>query len=199
MGGSRGGGGQGAGPPPLKSHKNLGFRSNTCLDPLKNNKATKPEFNVAPSSTRQLNAIQMALRWRADGGPLLLVFESSLPSSTKTTTKNNVVKVGPPLTKLSGSAHGTYGLPSGTTPIPCGGVWSTVACGTINEEESECDIGTVLTVLSVTVAQLASNASCQYHEIQPDEDTPSERYGKEGAGIWVTGTCIGIFNVCLGK
>ena len=92
-----------------------------------------------------------------------------------------------------------YGILSGTTPTTCAGVWTTVACGTSNEEESECDIGTVLTVLSVTVAQLASNASCQYHEIQPDVGIPSERYGKEETGIWVTGTCIGVFNVCLGK
>ena len=142
----------------------------------------------------------MALRWRADGGPLLLVFESSLPSSIKKTkTNSNVVKVGPPLTKLSGSAHGTYELLSGTTPIPCTGVWTTVACGTSDEEESECDIASIFTVLSITVAQLASNASCQYHGIQPDEDIPSERYGKYGASIWVTGTCIGLFNVCLGK
>ena len=49
------------------------------------------------------------------------------------------------------------------------------------------------------MAQLAPKATCQYHEKQPDEDTPSDRYGKQGTGIWVTGTCIGIFNVCLGK
>ena len=35
--------------------------------------------------------------------PLIVVFGSSLPSSKK--KKKNVVKVGPPLTKLSGSAH----------------------------------------------------------------------------------------------
>ena len=44
----------------------------------------------------------MAFRWRADDGPLIGVLGSSLPSSTK---KKNVVKVGSPLTKLSGSAH----------------------------------------------------------------------------------------------
>ena len=47
-GGSRGGGGQGVGTP-LKNHTNLGFLSNTGPDPLKNHKATKPEFNVGPS------------------------------------------------------------------------------------------------------------------------------------------------------
>ena len=103
MGGSRGGQGVRT-PPPLKNHKNLGFLSNTDPDPLKNHKATKPTFNIGLSSTRQRNAIQMAFRWRDDDGPLKVVFGSTLPSITKK-TKN--VKVGPPLTKLPGSAHGT--------------------------------------------------------------------------------------------
>ena len=42
----------------------------------------------------------MAFRWRADDGPLIVVL-----ASTKKRQKKNVVKVGPPLTKLSGSAH----------------------------------------------------------------------------------------------
>ena len=37
-----GGGGQGV-KTPLKNHKNIGFLSNTCPDPLKNHKATKPD------------------------------------------------------------------------------------------------------------------------------------------------------------
>ena len=44
---------------------------------------------------------EMAFRWRADDGPLKGVFGFSLPSSKK----KNVVKVGPPLTKFTGSAH----------------------------------------------------------------------------------------------
>ena len=44
----------------------------------------------------------MAFRWRADDGPIIVVFEASHPSSTK----YKVVKVGPPLTKFSGPAHG---------------------------------------------------------------------------------------------
>ena len=71
MRGSRGGGGwQGflTPPPPLKNYKNIGFLSNTGLDPLKNHKATKLAFNVGQSS---------AFRWRADNGPLLVVFGSS--------------------------------------------------------------------------------------------------------------------------
>ena len=43
--------------PPLKNHKNKGFLSNSGLDPMKNYKATKPAFNVGPSSARQQNAI----------------------------------------------------------------------------------------------------------------------------------------------
>ena len=46
----------------------------------------------------------MAFRWRADDGPLIVIFEFSHPSSTKNQQKKNVVKVGPPLTKFSGSA-----------------------------------------------------------------------------------------------
>ena len=49
-----GGGGQGS---PLINHKNIGFLSNTGPDPLKNHKATKPEFNVGPSLAHQRYAI----------------------------------------------------------------------------------------------------------------------------------------------
>ena len=59
------GGGRGSGPPPpaLKNHKNIVFLCNTCPDPLKNHKATKP-FNVGPSSARQGNAIGVSLTGR---------------------------------------------------------------------------------------------------------------------------------------
>ena len=57
MCGSRGGMGIRTPPPPFKNHKNIGFLSNTRPDPLKNHKATKPAFNIGPSSTRQRNAI----------------------------------------------------------------------------------------------------------------------------------------------
>ena len=49
MHGSRWGGGQ---AKTLKNHKKIGFSSNTGPDPLKNRKATKPVFNVGPSSAR---------------------------------------------------------------------------------------------------------------------------------------------------
>ena len=72
------GGSRGSGPPPLINHKHIGFPSNTAPDPLKNHKATKPEFNVGPSSTGQQNAILMAFCWRADDDQLLVLFGSSL-------------------------------------------------------------------------------------------------------------------------
>ena len=67
--------------PPLKitNRKAVRFLSNT----LENHKATKPVFNVWPSLAHQRNTISMAFRWRADDGPLKVVFGSSLPSSTK--------------------------------------------------------------------------------------------------------------------
>ena len=69
-------------PPPLKITK-IGFLSNSGPDHQKNHEATEPAFNVWPSSARQRNAILMAFRWRADGGPLILVFRSSHQSSTR--------------------------------------------------------------------------------------------------------------------
>ena len=58
-----GGGGGAGGPDPVKNHKNIGFSSNTCVDSLKNHKATKQAFNVGPSSARL-----MAFRMRTDDG-----------------------------------------------------------------------------------------------------------------------------------
>ena len=74
-----------SGPYPLKNQKkNIWFLSNIGPDPLKNHKATKPAFNVGPSSARQRNAISMAFRWWANDCPLTVVFESSVSSSTLT-------------------------------------------------------------------------------------------------------------------
>ena len=50
------GGDRGSGPP-LKVLKIIGLLSNTGQDPLKNHKATKPAFNVGPSSGHQRNAV----------------------------------------------------------------------------------------------------------------------------------------------
>ena len=75
----RGGAGDPDPPPPLKNHKNIGFLG-TAPDPLKNYKATKPAFNVGPTTARQRNAILITFRWRADEGPLIVVLGSFLTS-----------------------------------------------------------------------------------------------------------------------
>ena len=97
-------GGQGVWTP-LKNHKNIGFSSNIGLDPLKNGSyqaSIQCWAIIGPPAKRHL----MVFRWRAEDGPLIVVLGSSLPSSTKKKKKKkNIVKVGPPLTKLSGSAH----------------------------------------------------------------------------------------------
>ena len=59
----------------MKNHRNIGFHSNSGPDPLKKHKATKPALNVGP----------LAFRWRADVGPHIVVFGSSLLSTTKKT------------------------------------------------------------------------------------------------------------------
>ena len=40
----------GRSPPFLKNHENIGFLSNTGLDPLENHTATKPVLTVGPPS-----------------------------------------------------------------------------------------------------------------------------------------------------
>ena len=50
-------GDRGSGPPPPGKYKNIGFLSNAGPDSLKITKATKPAFNVGPSSARKRNAI----------------------------------------------------------------------------------------------------------------------------------------------
>ena len=79
-------GDKGPGPP---------FFINTGPNPLNNHTTTKPAFIVRLSP----------LKWRFAGGPMVLYGSSVLPSSTKQKNRKNVVRVGPPLTKLSGSAH----------------------------------------------------------------------------------------------
>ena len=66
--------------PPEKSQKIWGFLA--ILVPI----PTKPLFNVGPTVASQRNVFSMVYRWRADGGPLIVVFGSFLPSSTKKTT-----------------------------------------------------------------------------------------------------------------
>ena len=74
MGGSGGGeAGVPKSPPPGKS-QNTGFLRNTGPpNRPKNHKATKPAFNVGPSSARQRNAI-LPLKCRYAGGPMMARF-----------------------------------------------------------------------------------------------------------------------------
>ena len=88
-----GGGAGGPDPPPpgklQKYRVPLQYWSGSPL----NHKATSPTFNVGPSFVRQRNIIEMAFRWRAVDGPLIVVLVGSfLPSSN---LKRIVVKVGP--------------------------------------------------------------------------------------------------------
>ena len=87
-------------PPPEKS-QNIGFSSNTCPDPLKN-RSCEASIQCWAFIGMPAKRHLMAFRWRADDGPLKVGLGSSLPLST---LKTNVVKVGSPLTKHSGSAH----------------------------------------------------------------------------------------------
>ena len=85
-------GDRGSGPPPPEKSQKIEFLAILVRIPC--------ETTKLPSQLSMLGHHQPAsetpFRWRADGGPLIVVFGASLPSST---TKK-VVKVGPPLKKL---------------------------------------------------------------------------------------------------
>ena len=52
------GGGWGRGSlPASENHQNIGFLSKSGPDHRKNHKATKPAFNIGPSSARHLNGV----------------------------------------------------------------------------------------------------------------------------------------------
>ena len=80
MGGSRRGG-QGVWTP-LKNHRNIGFSSNTGPDPLKITRLPS-QHSFSHHRHDSETPLKMAFRWRADVDPLMVVFCSSLPSSTK--------------------------------------------------------------------------------------------------------------------
>ena len=91
LGGSRGRD-RGSGPPPLKNHNTIKFPSNIGPDPLKNHKVTKPASNVGLSMVRHGGSMLAHLWWYLDRlSPHQL--------------RKNVVKVEPPLAKLSGSVQ----------------------------------------------------------------------------------------------
>ena len=51
------------------------------------------------ASETPFDAIQMAFRWRADDGPLIVVSGSHLKSSLKNKQRKKAIIVGPPMTK----------------------------------------------------------------------------------------------------
>ena len=80
------GGTGGRNPPPLKNKKNIGFLSNIGPNPWKITELPKQLSMLGQhrhARKRHLNGV----RWRADDGPLIVVFGSYLPSSKKTTSK----------------------------------------------------------------------------------------------------------------
>ena len=95
IGGSRGGwggGGGGAGGWTLPPEKSQKYRVSYQYwsGSRENHKATKPALNVGPSLARQRSAISMAFHWRADEGPFIAVFVSSIPLSTKKERLSNL-------------------------------------------------------------------------------------------------------------
>ena len=89
-----------SGPPPPKNHINIGFLSKIGPDRLKTTKLPSQQ-SMLGHNRHASNAISMAFRLQADDGPLIVVFGSYHPSSSK-----KRCQCWTPLTKLSGSAHG---------------------------------------------------------------------------------------------
>ena len=86
--------GEGSRPPTLKNHIIIGYLSNACPDPLANHEATGTSL-----SGQHLNGASLAGQWWPDYNGIWILPHP--PSSTK----KFHVKIGPPLTKLSGYAH----------------------------------------------------------------------------------------------
>ena len=104
MGGSREGDGgpDTPPPPPLKNHKNIGFPTKCDPDPLKITKLSSQHSMV--SNYRR--ASETPFQWRFASGLIMAHLYSGIwILSPIINLKKNVVKVGPPLRKLSGSAH----------------------------------------------------------------------------------------------
>ena len=56
MGGSRGGGDRGSGPP-LKNHENIGFLSNNGPEPLRNQAIIQCRIIISPTAKHHLNGV----------------------------------------------------------------------------------------------------------------------------------------------
>ena len=111
MCGSRGGGHWVRTPPPLKNHNFIGFPSNTGPDPLKISKLPSQHSTVGhygPTSESQHSTVghygptsETPFQWRF-AGRSIMVFGALFPPKKQ---KKLLIRVGPPLTKLSESAH----------------------------------------------------------------------------------------------
>ena len=95
---------------PLENYKNIGFLCNTGPDSLKITKLPIQHPMLGhhrPAIERHLNGVSLAGRWwPADSGIWILPPLIKLKKNNNNNKKKNVVEVGPPLTKMSGSAHG---------------------------------------------------------------------------------------------
>ena len=99
--------GTGGPEPPYKNQKNIGFSCNIGPGPLKNHSyqaSIQCWAIIGTPVKRHFMEFRYAILWRFAGGPLIARLWWYLdPPSPHFLTKN--VKVGPPLTNLSGSAH----------------------------------------------------------------------------------------------
>ena len=94
--------GDGESRSPIKNHKNIGLLSNTDLDPLKNHKSCRASIQCWA-----IIGTPYGISLATDNDPLIVVFGSSqkLKKQQQKNQPQSVVKVEPPLTELSGSAH----------------------------------------------------------------------------------------------
>ena len=88
-----GGGGQGVRTPPLKNHKNIGFLSNTDLDPLKNHKLLSQHSIMG----HHWHASKTPFKWRFSDGPMMALNKWYMYLDPLINKKNKNIKVGPPL------------------------------------------------------------------------------------------------------
>ena len=102
------GGGRGgvtAPPPPWKIKKNIGFLSNSGSDPLKSYKASiQCRAIIRMPAKHHLNGVSLAGWWWPPNSGILIL-HSLIKKKKKKKKKKEIVKFGPPLTKVSGSTH----------------------------------------------------------------------------------------------
>ena len=96
------GGGQEVRTPPEKSQCYIGFLSNTCPDPLK--KLQNYQASIQGFGHHWV-ASETPFKWRFAGGPIMARLELRLDPCFPHQLSVQQIRVGPPLTKLSGSAH----------------------------------------------------------------------------------------------